>query len=114
MAYRSFSLSGFEARGVRKVMWLAFKSRVQRPWLVSTGASIIGKARWVLATLSNCGEALKLCQPSQCGKPAGGPVNDLGYGKIGRDRMGPPQSIVGRLPGNGQSAAKLLRVCVVY
>ena len=38
-----------------------------------------------MATPSNCGEVLKLQQPSQGGNTLDGQGNDLGYGKIAED-----------------------------
>ena len=44
-----------------------------------------------MATLSNCGEFLKLYLPSISRKSVYGRGNDLGYGKNDRDIMGNPQ-----------------------
>lgn len=50
---------------------------------------------YAIATLSNCGDTLKLALPSHDGNMHDGQVNDLGYGKNVQD------------DNNGQSAAKL-------
>ena len=86
MAYRSFSLSGFEARGVRKVTtrgdihtaWIALvpgRPGASRPGPCRRGGPVTRRHRRIAGT------SLQPLLPSRRGNAAGGQGNDLGYGK---------------------------------
>ena len=78
MAYRSFSLSEFEARGVRKVNTnvAALKPGV-RPRLVGLQTVLDCSAP---ATHPNCGKALKPSATKHPGPTRLWPLRDSGYG----------------------------------
>ena len=63
--------------------------------LAASSNVVVYRYNYIAATLSNCGDTLKLVLPSHDGNMHDGQVNDLGYGKNVQD------------DNNGQSAAKL-------